>query len=44
MSIRPAGQLIVEGEGNLDAKPGQAVGLRLNESHARLFGATGATL
>ena len=40
----PAGQLIVEGEGDLDAKSGQAVGLRLNESHARLFGETGATL
>jgi multiple sugar transport system ATP-binding protein len=40
----PAGQLIVEGEGDLDAKPGQAVGLRLNESHARLFGASGAKL
>jgi len=40
----PAGQLIVEGEGDLDAKPGQAVGLRLSESHARLFGETGATL
>jgi ABC-type sugar transport system ATPase subunit len=40
----PVGQLIVEGEGDLDAKPGQAVGLRLNESHARLFGASGATL
>ena len=37
----PAGQLIVEGEGDLDAKSGQAVGLRLNESHARLFGETG---
>jgi ABC-type sugar transport system ATPase subunit len=40
----PAGQLIVEGEGNLDAKSGQAVGLRLNESHARLFGETGTAL
>ena len=40
----PVGQLIVEGEGDLDAKSGQTVGLRLNESHARLFGATGATL
>jgi ABC-type sugar transport system ATPase subunit len=39
-----AGQLIVEGEGDLDARTGQAVGLRLNESHARLFGETGATL
>jgi multiple sugar transport system ATP-binding protein len=40
----PAGQLIVEGEGNLDAKTGETVGLRLNESHARLFGETGAAL
>jgi ABC-type sugar transport system ATPase subunit len=40
----PAGQLIVEGEGNLDAKSGQAVGLRLNESHARLFDETGTAL
>jgi ABC-type sugar transport system ATPase subunit len=40
----PAGQLIVEGEGNLDAKAGKTVGLRLNESHARLFGETGAAL
>jgi ABC-type sugar transport system ATPase subunit len=40
----PAGPLIVEGEGDLDAKSGQAVGLRLNQSHARLFGETGAAL
>jgi multiple sugar transport system ATP-binding protein len=40
----PAGQLIVEGEGNLEAKSGAAVGLRLHESQAHLFGATGATL
>jgi ABC-type sugar transport system ATPase subunit len=40
----PAGQLIVEGEGDLGAKAGQAVGLRLNVSQARLFGETGATL
>jgi ABC-type sugar transport system ATPase subunit len=40
----PAGQLIVEGEGNLDAKSGQTVGLRLDERHARLFGETGAAL
>ena len=38
----PAGQLIIEGECNLDAKSGQAVGLRLNEDNARLFGKTGA--
>ena len=36
--------LIVEGVGNLDVKSGQAVGLRLNEGHARLFGATGSAL
>jgi ABC-type sugar transport system ATPase subunit len=40
----PAGQLIVEGEGNLDAKSGQTVGLRLNQGHARLFGETGTAL
>jgi multiple sugar transport system ATP-binding protein len=40
----PAGQLIVEGEGNLDVKSGQAVGLRLDEAHGRLFGKTGAAL
>jgi multiple sugar transport system ATP-binding protein len=40
----PVGQLIVEGEGDLGAKSGQTVGLRLNQSHALLFGATGATL
>ncbi len=40
----PAGQLIVEGEGDLDVKSGQTLGLRLNQSHARLFGPTGATL
>ena len=40
----PVGQLVVEAEGDLVAKSGQTVGLRLNQSHARLFGATGATL
>ncbi len=40
----PAGQLIVEAAGDLEAKTGQAVGLRLNEGRARLFGPTGATL
>jgi ABC-type sugar transport system ATPase subunit len=40
----PAGQLIVEGEGNLDVKSGQSVGLRLDEAHGRLFGETGAAL
>jgi ABC-type sugar transport system ATPase subunit len=40
----PAGQLIVQGEGNLAAKPGQTVGLALSEIHAHLFGEAGATL
>ena len=40
----PAGQLIVQGEGNLDVKPGKAVGLTLSENHVHLFGASGATL
>ena len=40
----PAGQLIVQGEGGLKAKPGDAVGLTLSESHAHLFGESGATL
>jgi ABC-type sugar transport system ATPase subunit len=39
-----AGQLIVEGEGDLEVKSAQTVGLRLNQGHARLFGPTGATL
>jgi multiple sugar transport system ATP-binding protein len=40
----PAGQLIVEGEGNLEAKTGAPVGLSISEAHAHLFGAAGATL
>ncbi len=40
----PAGQLIVQGEGNLEAKPGQPVGLTLNERDVHLFGASGASL
>jgi multiple sugar transport system ATP-binding protein len=40
----PAGQLIVQGEGGLEAKAGQAVGLTLSQNHAHLFGASGATL
>jgi multiple sugar transport system ATP-binding protein len=40
----PAGQLIVEGEGNLAIKSGEPVGLALNENHAHLFGVSGATL
>jgi ABC-type sugar transport system ATPase subunit len=39
-----AGQLIVEGEGNLDVKSGEAVGLKVMESRAHLFGPTGAVL
>ncbi len=40
----PAGQLIVEGEGNLEAKTGEPIGLTISEPHAHLFGAAGATL
>jgi ABC-type sugar transport system ATPase subunit len=40
----PAGQLIVEGKGNLAARMGETVGLGLDEAHAHLFGASGATL
>lgn len=40
----PAGQLIVEGEGNLAIKSGAPVGLAMDESQAHLFGASGATL
>ena len=40
----PAGQLIVEGDGNLVIKSGDPVGLALNERHAHLFGPGGATL
>ena len=40
----PAGELIVQGEGNLETKPGQSVGLTLSESDVHLFGASGATL
>ena len=39
-----AGQVIVEAPGSTPAKSGDAVGLRLNEPHVRLFGADGATL
>jgi ABC-type sugar transport system ATPase subunit len=39
-----AGQMIVQGEGDLESKAGQTVGLTLNESHVHLFGAAGATL
>jgi multiple sugar transport system ATP-binding protein len=34
----PAGQLIVEGEGNLNATPGDNVGLTLDPSRSHLFG------
>ncbi len=40
----PAGQLIVEGKGNLEARMGEPVGLKLSEGHAHLFGASGAIL
>jgi ABC-type sugar transport system ATPase subunit len=39
-----AGQLIVEGDGNLRIKSGQAVGLTMSASQAHLFGANGVTL
>ena len=40
----PAGQVIVEGEGNVEARIGEPVGLTIDEAHAHLFGAAGATL
>jgi ABC-type sugar transport system ATPase subunit len=40
----PAGQLIVEGKGNLEVKAGEPVGLRVMESHAHLFSPTGSVL
>ena len=36
-----AGQLIVEGEGSLDAKSGETVGLAMDTRHTHLFGADG---
>ncbi len=39
-----AGQVIVQGDGALAARPGQSVGLALDEAHAHLFGADGAAL
>ena len=39
-----AGELIVEGAGDLSVKSGETVGLTLNEANAHLFGADGATL
>ena len=35
----PAGQLIVEGEGNLDVKPDEAVGVSIDAKNAHLFDA-----
>uniref|UniRef100_UPI003F99D86C ABC transporter ATP-binding protein n=1 Tax=Roseiarcus sp. TaxID=1969460 RepID=UPI003F99D86C len=40
----PAGQVIVQGDGALTARPGQPVGLALNEAQAHLFGGDGAAL
>ena len=40
----PAGPLIVQGDGSLAARPGEAVGLSLDETQAHLFGESGATL
>jgi ABC-type sugar transport system ATPase subunit len=35
----PAGQLIVEGEGNLDLDPGETVSVAIATQNAHLFGA-----
>jgi multiple sugar transport system ATP-binding protein len=40
----PAGQLVIEGEGNLAISAGAEVGLALNEAETHLFGADGAAL
>jgi multiple sugar transport system ATP-binding protein len=40
----PAGPLIVQGDGSLSARPGETVGLALNEAQAHLFAASGAVL
>ena len=40
----PAGQLIVQGEGNLAVRPGEKVGLSMNEAEVRLLGPTGDAL
>jgi multiple sugar transport system ATP-binding protein len=37
----PAGQLIVEGAGNLEAKPGDAVGLTIDAQRSHIFDASG---
>jgi multiple sugar transport system ATP-binding protein len=40
----PAGQLIVEGDGNLAVTSGESVGLVIDAKHAHIFGADGAAL
>jgi ABC-type sugar transport system ATPase subunit len=35
----PAGQLIIEGDGGLEAAPGDAIGIGIDTKHAHLFGA-----
>jgi alpha-glucoside transport system ATP-binding protein len=40
----PAGQLIVEGRGELVARSGDTLGLKIEEPHAHLFGASGSAL
>ena len=40
----PAGQLVVEGRGDLVAKPGDSIGLKIDAPRAHLFGANGAVL
>ena len=40
----PAGQLIVEGEGNMRVSSGEPVGLAVDAGQAHLFGANGAAL
>jgi ABC-type sugar transport system ATPase subunit len=40
----PAGRLIVQGEGNLTARPGETIGLSLNQADVHLFGSTGEAL
>jgi ABC-type sugar transport system ATPase subunit len=40
----PGGQLVVEGKGDLVAKPGDSIGLEIDAPRAHLFGANGAVL
>jgi ABC-type sugar transport system ATPase subunit len=40
----PAGQLVVEGRGDLVAKAGDSIGLKIDAPRAHLFGANGAVL